>query len=213
MKTLLALALALTIANVGWAATLSYDGVTVTVPTPRGYKDVSAAKGAPEDVAVFETRAVEELERAGEFNDTIVAYVARADAQAGSGTEAEFDEMFRLFFGKAQAHVKGQRFTVPKQAKSARWVQAVFGYSSGMKNVRTITATENGPRSKALQLVTGLVMPGVTTIPVVEEISFVLVGDALVTFHTVRADLDGRMGKRVRQSSARLRREIAKAAR
>ena len=211
MKILLTLAIALSIAGSGWTATLSYDGVSATVPTPRGYKDVSVAKGAPKDVAVFETKAVEELERIGEFNDTIVAYVARADAQAGSGTEAEFDKMFRLFFNKAQAHTKGQKFNIPKGAKSARWIKAVFDYSGGMKNARAVTATENGPRSKALQLTTGMVMPGVTTIPVVEEISFVLVGDAMVTFHTVRADLDGKMGQRVRKASARLRREIAKA--
>ncbi|MEP3224339.1 MAG: hypothetical protein ABJO01_00055 [Parasphingorhabdus sp.] len=169
--------------------------VTISLPVPDGYVDVSQDKKLPPENALFYTKIVEPWEKAGEFDEGILFYGLGFAPATDAIKQEKFEQIFRFTREKIEAHIQGQPYQVPATSISAELINTIYQISHGDK-AGAIMVTDNRKDRKALLIDTGFVMPGVVTYPIVEEISFTRLLDRIVIFHSTRVDTSRFLQKR-----------------
>jgi len=159
----------------------------IPIIVPDGYVDASVERNLPPENALFLTEAVEPWEEAGEVNEGILFYGLGLKPSTEAIKQQKFDEIFGLFRKRMAAQIEVQPFEMPDALIDADLINSIFDFSRG-RSARALEVTDDRVDRKALLIDTGLVMPGVVTYPIIEEISFVRVKDRIIIFHATRVD-------------------------
>lgn len=159
----------------------------IPIAVPDGYVDVSAERDLPPENTMLLTEAVEPWEEAGEVSEGILFYGLGLKPSTEAVKQQKFDEIFDLFRKRMGAQIEAQSFEMPDALVDADLIESIFRVSQG-RNARALEVTDDRVDRKALLIDTGLVMPGVVTYPIIEEISFVRINDRVVIFHATRVD-------------------------
>lgn len=177
---------------------------TYSVPIPRGYKDVTEDAGAPQNVRVFETRAVEEWESASEYNERIVIVALTLPPESSAGFDAELADVFKdlTIYASSRASRREHRFDT--SYVSQEFYDMILGLTH-IENTQTAYITEDAPTQKAIMLSTSYEMPGVVTYPLVEEISLVRMDNIIFVMVVDRVAVHNNVDRQVRATGRILR--------
>ena len=159
----------------------------ILITVPDGYVDASVERNLPPENALFLTEIVEPWEEAGEVNEGILFYGLGLKPSTEAVKQQKFDEIFDFVRQRMAAQVETKPFAMPEALIDADLIDSIFDLSRG-RNARAVEVTDDRADRKALLIDTGLVMPGVVTYPIIEEISFVRVKDRIIIFHATRVD-------------------------
>lgn len=161
--------------------------VSIPLPVPAGYIDVSTERELPPNNAMFLTKVTEPWEEYSEFSEGIFFYGLGFAPSTDAIKQQKFEDIVRLFRLRIDAQIEGKDFVMPESPISLGLINSIYQKSYG-NNARTLEVTDNRADRKALLIDTGFVMPGVTTYPIMEEISFSRLFDRIIIFHSVRVD-------------------------
>lgn len=160
----------------------------ISVPVPNGYDDLSEERELPPYAALFVTEEIEPWEKANEFSDKILVYGIGFRPSSEAIKQQKFEEIFSLVRQKIDAQIKGSAFEIPEGLISKSLVDSIYRDSLG-NGADLMKITDNRADRKALLLNTKMVIPGVFTFPVLEEISFTRVSGQIVIAHAIRMDI------------------------
>lgn len=190
---------------------IEVDGVSIDIPVPNGYVDASKKRRVPPNGAVFNTEAVEDWERSNEFNEDILVYGLAFSSTDNKIITQKFEQAFDFTYQKIQARIEKKEFKLPSTAEANRDNFTFLYQHAGGENAKTVTITQNDPNRKSFIVHTRFVMPGVTSVPIIEETSFVRVKDRMIVIHNTRVAIDKDVEKQVLETSQTLRDAIWKA--
>lgn len=202
----------LPVAAAAQSTTLTAGDTTITVPAPSGYTYVAGQ--SDEYFAVYQTTPVEPWEEIGEFSEEILISAIPFASDDPAVIAERFAAMFASLYTYALAEQAGTDFRVDANLVNEELFRDIATFSAA-GSASTVTVSANSDKQKALVFDTGFVLPGVVTYPVVEEFSFVLVGDVMVIIRAQRVpinlrntqtlQLDPRVTQDLRQTGAALR--------
>lgn len=176
-------------------------GTPVSIPVPDGYTDTSVTTGAPEYVSIFETTIVEPWEEAAELNEGILFYGVGLKPTEENIKQQKFEQIFGLFVQKVKAKMDSKPFAMQGSLIKESLIDSIYANSLG-NNAEFMDITDNRNDRKAILINTSLIMPGVISYPLIEEISFVRIHDRVLIFHLVRIDYGDVPGSNMSKSTS-----------